>query len=556
MTITVFTKPGCPYCAKTKGALDDSGLSYEEIDVKASTRNADASVYFSGEATVPQAFFGDIHVNGSTDVVALQKAGGLKQLARSTSQTALSVADTPDQELARGAKDLPLRDIIPESDGTHDSDPETWAILHMYKEFFGFWPNCFYFMHHWPEAYKLFVYCHNAGAIGQGKEILGAPVMMAEGFSTSSAHGCNYCMTHSVATGGDMSLAMPKLIEAARQGKAPADAPIGPFELELIDLAADAAKNTVTDKRLDNIRSLAGKARVSKEDADANIASTAMIASAFGFLNAFNDLTGVKVEAEWSQEAEKAAGVSAGRHGVSTDRSSTNLDYDLPEGGPSLPEMMAKYDGIVEDGGGAEPYALDQLGLVPSWIAAWPQALKARHVYFYTELMEPRSHSPIPSELKHLMMRVAHIARDHDELAAVEGLLAHRAAGKTSLSVERVRQAFAAATDVQQPRGLFEVGEIAALKLAWISAQMPLTTPRRFVEPALETWGHVELVHLMTVCALAGLVQRFAAIAKPPFETETRSFLAEHGLEHKALAIRYPHAFADRSNHMDRSDAA
>lgn len=544
MTITVFTKPDCPYCAKAKRALGDGHLGFEEIDIEVDPHNADASVYFSGVATVPQAFFGNVHVNGSTDVVALRDAGALDALAASTSQDALAVGSVPDLDLAKGAEDLALRDVIPESDGTHDSDPETWAILHMYKEFFGFWPNFFYTMHHWPEAYKLFVYCHNAGAIGLGKDVLGAPVMMAAGYATSSAHGCNYCMVHSAATGGEMSLGMPKLVEAARQGKAPDDAPIGPFELELVDLAADATRNTVTPERLATIGELAGEARVSHKGAYANITATAMIASAFGFLNTFNDLTGVKIEQEWAGQANKAAGIEAGRHGVSRDRSSTNLDFDLPEGGPSLPEMMAKYDRIVADAGGVEAFARRELGLTPNWIAAWPQPLRARHAYLYTELMEPRAHSPIRSELKHLMARVSHVARDHDALAAVEGWLAQRAAGGTSLAVERVGQAFAAATDQKFDRALFDERETAALRLAWLSAQTPLTTPRRFVEPAIRAYRPVELVHLFTVCALAGLVQRFAAVARPELDAHARAFLAQHGLEPRALAIRYPQAFA------------
>jgi len=33
--VTVFTKPGCPYCAAAKDDLEQRGLSYEEHNVKA-----------------------------------------------------------------------------------------------------------------------------------------------------------------------------------------------------------------------------------------------------------------------------------------------------------------------------------------------------------------------------------------------------------------------------------------------------------------------------------------------------------------------------------------
>ncbi|CAM4205731.1 glutaredoxin domain-containing protein [Palleronia rufa] len=536
--ITAFTKPDCPYCARAKRALDAEGLLYEQIDVTASDRNADASVYLSGIATVPQVFLGDLHVNGSTDVVALQEAGRLAPLARAQ-HGRLPLDELSDAELASGAEDVPLRDLIPESDGSRTDDPEAWPILRFYKEFFGFWPNCFYYQHHWPEAYKLFVYCHNAGAIGLGKDQLGAPVMMAAAFSTSNAHGCNYCMVHSRATGGEMSLGMGEMVEAARKGDAPEKSPIGPFELALVDLAADATTNGVSGEALGCLSDLRPQARVTREDVEANIMGTAMIASAFGFLNVFNDLSGVKVEAEWAAEASEKAGVQAGRHGVSEDRASTNLDYDLPQGGPSMEEMMAKYDAIVAEAGGVEPYAQTEIGIFPDWMQLWPEPLRARHAHFYAEVMQDRDHSPIPSELKHLMAQVSATARGHDYLAAIEGYLAWIAGGRHGQAAERVRHAWNAARDpdVDVP---FTDAERAALKFAWLSAQTPLTTPRRYVQPVSRAFTQVELVHLMTVCGMASLTQRFCAIVKPEIEAPVHRFHEENGLALDTLDRRYP----------------
>jgi len=568
--IIAFTKPDCPYCAQAKAVLDEAGLAYELYDVTASERYANASVYFSGVSTVPQVFFGDFHINGSGDLAALNKENRLDALAQAA-HGELPVDEVSDEELARGAEDFVLRKAIPESDGTHDEDPDAWPILHFYKEFFGFWPNCFYFLHHWPEAYKLFVYCHNVGAIGGARDSIGAPVMMSTGFASSNAHGCNYCQVHMTVAGGEQSLGISELVEAARKGIAAEGSPIGPFELALTDLAADATKNTVTDAQLKDISNLAPEARRSNKDPEANIMGTAMIASAFGFLNVFNDMTGVEVEAEWAAKAKSVAvsaapvawsmvtspasaldgaipsGVGAGRHGVSDDRVSNNLDYDLPEGGPSMQEMITKYDGIVHEAGGAEAYAIRELGLTPSWMKAWPEHLRARHVYLYTELMELRDHSPIPSELKHLMAHVSAVARGHDYLAAIEAWLAHRAAGRTKPSLERIRHAFDTAKDRLVDGKLFEEREIAALRLAWLSAQLPLTTPRRFIEPAIKHFSPVELVHLITVGALAGLVQRFVAIAKPEMEAEVAAFMQESGLETDTLKVRYALVFPDRN---------
>lgn len=532
--VHVFMRPNCPHCARAEATLAAAGLAHAVHDVTASRRAADASVYLSGAATVPQIFLGDRHIQGADDLAALAAAGRLAALAAAATG-ALDLTGPTDEELARGAEDWVLRRAIPESDGTHDPDPETWPILRFYRQIFGFWPNCFYFMHHWPEAYKLFVYCHNFGAIGLGREVLGVPALAAVAYATSNAHGCNYCRIHATISGGLMGLDVVQQFQAASGG---GDGPIGPFERALAELAADATRNTVRPEQPAELAALVG-ARDSKHGAEASLMATAMVAAAFGMLNVFNDLTGVEVEAEWAHQVKAQTGLDAGRHGVSEYRASTNLSHALPKGGPDLGDMVAKYEGLVAAGGGPEVYAARELGLVPGWIRAWPAALRARHVMLYTELMQDRPHSPIPAELKHLMARVSAVARGHDGLAAVEGLLAYHSGGRSERAVARVRHAFDAARG-RGARSLFDERECAALTLAWLSARTPLVTPRRFVAPAIEAFTPVELVHLCVVCGVAGLVQRFAAIARPALEPEVRAFLDAHGLAVDSLAIRYP----------------
>lgn len=108
------------------------------------------------------------------------------------------------------------------------------------------------------------------------------------------------------------------------------------------------------------------------------------------------------------------------------------------------------------------------------------------------------------------------------------------------MAVERVRHCFAVAKGQEVSRSLFTQAEQAALTLAWLSAQTPLTTPRRFIQSTLDAFSPVELVHLITVCSMAGLIQRFVAIAKPQIEPEVKDFLVSNGLVTDTLAIRYP----------------
>lgn len=65
--VSIFTKPGCPFCAKAKTLLTEKGLAFEEI-----TMGANASLTslkaISGRETVPQIFIGGSHIGGFDDL--------------------------------------------------------------------------------------------------------------------------------------------------------------------------------------------------------------------------------------------------------------------------------------------------------------------------------------------------------------------------------------------------------------------------------------------------------------------------------------------------------
>ena len=531
--IQIFTKPGCPYCTRAKAVLDEAGLPYTQHDVTATQRNADISIYASGMATVPQIFIGDYHINGAEDLEQLQRSGHLAQLVETVGNSTLSVQDISDEAARRGAEDWTLRQVVSATDGSRSDDPEAWALLRFYKGFFGFWPNTFAYLNHWPEAYKLFVYCHNFSAVGHGKKALGPLNMFTVGYSTSEAHGCNYCQVHSAATGGEQSLKAVRQFKEAKAGKRSEDNPYGELELAIAQLAAEATRNAVSDDTLSKIRQLSE----SPEQAQAFITGVEMMVAAFGFLNVFNDLTGLELEGQWAKQASEQAGVEAGRHSASQAENPSNLDYEIPSGGPSIEEMLAKYGKKIED---LETYCQSEFGVVPNWVQCWPQQLQRLHVYLYSELMGERSHTLVSSELKHLMARVSAIAKGHDYLAAVEGFIAHYNAENKSRSIERIRHCFAAAVGRTTHSDLFSEKEKAALQFAWLSAQMPLTTPREFVRSAVENYSEKELIHLIVTCSVASLVQRFVAIAQPELEGNVSSFLQQHNLESKTLNLRYP----------------
>ena len=62
--ITIFTKPGCPFCARAKAMLEDAGLEFEEISMSKSVTSRSLRA-IAGAGTAPQVFSGGKKIGGS-----------------------------------------------------------------------------------------------------------------------------------------------------------------------------------------------------------------------------------------------------------------------------------------------------------------------------------------------------------------------------------------------------------------------------------------------------------------------------------------------------------
>ena len=73
----------CPYCHRAKALLKSKGIAFREIDVtfKPSARQ-DMIQRARGQTSVPQIWVGDVHVGGSDELAALDRAGKLDALLR------------------------------------------------------------------------------------------------------------------------------------------------------------------------------------------------------------------------------------------------------------------------------------------------------------------------------------------------------------------------------------------------------------------------------------------------------------------------------------------
>jgi glutaredoxin-like protein len=67
LDVTVFSREGCPYCARAKGLLHDAGIRFEELVLNRDYTEATLRAV-SGRSTVPQVFVNGDHIGGSEEL--------------------------------------------------------------------------------------------------------------------------------------------------------------------------------------------------------------------------------------------------------------------------------------------------------------------------------------------------------------------------------------------------------------------------------------------------------------------------------------------------------
>ena len=87
--VEIYTTRWCPYCLMAKALLKRKGVAFAEIDLSHHRdRRREMIERANGRATVPQIFIGSVHVGGSDDLHALERAGKLDALLAGQGQTA------------------------------------------------------------------------------------------------------------------------------------------------------------------------------------------------------------------------------------------------------------------------------------------------------------------------------------------------------------------------------------------------------------------------------------------------------------------------------------
>ncbi len=81
VSVTIYTRAMCGYCARAKGLLKQKGVTYVEHDATMKPAvKAEMVSKSGGAATFPQIFVGETHVGGCDELFALERAGKLDPL--------------------------------------------------------------------------------------------------------------------------------------------------------------------------------------------------------------------------------------------------------------------------------------------------------------------------------------------------------------------------------------------------------------------------------------------------------------------------------------------
>jgi glutaredoxin 3 len=76
--VEIYSTMWCGYCARARALLQKKGVAFDEIDIDLDGSKRDEMIRRAGgRMTVPQIFIDGVHVGGSDELAALDRAGKL-----------------------------------------------------------------------------------------------------------------------------------------------------------------------------------------------------------------------------------------------------------------------------------------------------------------------------------------------------------------------------------------------------------------------------------------------------------------------------------------------
>jgi len=77
----MYTTEWCGYCVRAKALLEDRGIEYEEVRMDGDPEFRQKLLDMTGRWTVPQIFVDGRPIGGYMELWALDRSGGLEELA-------------------------------------------------------------------------------------------------------------------------------------------------------------------------------------------------------------------------------------------------------------------------------------------------------------------------------------------------------------------------------------------------------------------------------------------------------------------------------------------
>lgn len=77
---TIYSTAICPYCVAAKNFLQSRGIEFEEVRIDLDPARREEMMARTRRTSVPQIFFGEVHVGGFDDLVAADRSGRLQEL--------------------------------------------------------------------------------------------------------------------------------------------------------------------------------------------------------------------------------------------------------------------------------------------------------------------------------------------------------------------------------------------------------------------------------------------------------------------------------------------
>ncbi len=520
--IVVFSKSQCPHCVEAKGLLAELDIPFTEIDIGTDVQSSMLMSLASQRHTVPQIFFNDEHIGGADDLKRLDH-----DTIRQRAQQALSAASAPAfLSAAYSPEDLqaaivPIKDILdPHLPADPTALPEYNAVRIWYRSMFGFLCNLYDQMSLAPEPMALFI-----GALSSMMSLVEKQIGQYFGMSclsTAFAANCSYCSAH----GADLSMKYggqaPENIQALfdfLQGRKSLDEL--PFDGRLKTIANLSSKMTtqaITRADIQQARDAMGVDQL--QDMIQSVGSMGCI---MGFLNRFNDLVGVEIEASIKETIDNsplAGDWDWGTHDTPDHANRHDYrDQDPQPDGPPSPEQFTAIVGHVLGEVFAELAPLhDKYGafdqqLMPVWISSFPEAHAIKSVAaLYQAAFNAGTLAP---ETKHLAACVLALGTHHPVMAEDERRIAFLVTEDAELLQRKLDELETYALSGDLPaNSVLSPAEIAAMRLARVSQSFPHEVRGELVLELDRTLEPAQIVELVVALSVAGMGQRWVNIHK------------------------------------------